>query len=150
MNPKLRVKEENNRISRKIESGAKCFSEQYPWISFKSMTKNSSHTLYALPNGKEGESTLRKLLQRLEEISSHPWIYWMQQPKKTGLETLKYDEILFEASPNANLAKDTTIYVFRFDTHTGSGNGRIMGYKQTPCSAFHIIGYDFDFSAYKH
>ena len=124
-----------------------CFSDQYPWFSFKALTANSRYNLNTL-SGKEAESTLRGLYQKLHELSGQPWCHWMGLRKASGLETLEYHEIKFSAA--VKLAKDTTIYVFRFDTYQGHNKGRILGYKNSPCSVFHIIGFDVDFSAYDH
>ena len=147
---KLRVKEQSNKVNGKVITNQGCCSEQYPWFSFKNMTKNSNYNLDVLSPGTEREQTLLGLYSRLNELSSKPWLYWTQQPTKTGLETLSYHEINFKADPYIELAKDTTLYIFRFDTHRGQGQGRIIGFKNAPCSVLHIIGYDLDFSAYNH
>lgn len=147
---KIRSKEQHNKVSGKTNGSQGCCAEQYPWFSFKNITKNSNYNLDMLSSGTEREQTLLGLYTRLNELSDMPWLYWMQQPKKTGLETLSYHEIKFKANPNIELAKDTTLYIFRFDTYRGQGQGRIIGFKNAPCSVLHIIGYDLDFSAYNH
>ena len=129
-----------------------CISEQYPWFSFRYVTTNSAHSLKFLEkleaNGRE--ITLTGLYKKLEELSKEPWRYWTQNRKSSGLETINYSELNFQVSNFPELTKDTSIYVFRFDTYQGTGKGRLLGFKLSPCSVFHIIGYDFDFSAYKH
>lgn len=147
---RLHTKEQNNKINGKVSANSGCQSEQYPWISFRSMTRNARYDLSTLRQGSEREQTLSGLYRRLTELTGHTWLYWTQQPKRIGLETMKYDDIQFEADANANLTKDTTLYIFRFDTHIGEGKGRIIGYKNAPCAVYHIIGYDIDFSAYNH
>ena len=147
---KLRAKESSNKVDGKLNGSQGCCSEQYPWFSFKSMTRNSNYNLSALPAGSVREQVLFGLYLRLNELSCKPWLYWTQQPKRTGLETLSYHQLNFSANPDAELTKDQTIYVFRFDTHLGSGQGRILGYKKAPCATLHIIGFDLDFSAYDH
>lgn len=147
---KLRGKTQNNKINMKSDEKKECFSAQYPWFSFQNMTKNSKYNLSELHSGKEKEETLEGLYRRLQELSEYQWIYWMQQPKQSGLETLCYGDIKFEASRTVKISKDTSVYVFRFDTHKGRKTGRIIGYKNSPCSVLYIIGYDLDFSAYAH
>lgn len=147
---RLQIKEQNNKIRGKTDAVSSCPSEQYPWISFRSLTRNAKYNLSMLRQGSEREQTLSGLYQRLTELTGKTWLHWTQQPKQTGMETMKYDDIQFEADANSNLAKDTTLYIFRFDTHLGEGKGRIIGYKNAPCAVFHIIGYDIDFSAYNH
>lgn len=129
-----------------------CSSDQHPCFSFRYMTKNKRYSLEFLEScpGREREKTLALLYNRLEELSHRPWRYWMQNPRKNGVETLCYDRFYFTPNNDANLTGDSTIYVFRFDTYKGSGKGRIIGFKKSPCSVLNIIGYDFDHSAYDH
>lgn len=147
---KIRSKAPNNKIDGKSNASQGCCSDQYPWFSFRSMTKNAKYNLTDLPAGTVREQVLWGLYTRLNELSHQPWLYWTQQPKRTGLETLSYHQLNFSADPDAGLTKDTTIYVFRFDTHQGAGQGRIIGYKKAPCAVLYIIGFDLDFSAYDH
>lgn len=147
---KLKGKSQVPKIRSHPSNMTLCFSEQFPWFSFRSMTTNVRYNLESLSNGSMRESTLIGLYNRLQELSSSPWVYWTQQPKQSGLETLSYGDLKFSAGAAAVLSKDTTIYVFRFDTYQGAKKGRIIGYKNSRCSVFHIIGYDLDFSAYNH
>ena len=147
---RLKSKEAQKKIDGKISESQGCCSEQYPWFSFKSITHNANYNLSKLAPGTERDLTLWGLYSKLRELSEQPWIYWLQMRKTTGLETLSYHQLNFSAAPEESLSKDTTVYVFRFDTHLGAGKGRIIGFKKTPCSVFHIIGFDLDFSAYSH
>lgn len=124
--------------------------EQYLSFSFRYFTKNSSYSIDALPAGNEREKTLSSLHRRLEELSCQSWLHWSQQRKSTGLETIPYQSLHFKAKDDERLFKDTDIYVFRFDTYMGNNKGRILGFKDGSCAILHIIGYDFDFSAYDH
>lgn len=148
---KIKGKHEQPKISVKDEQ-SRCSSDQYPWISFRYMTKNKDHSLDALEKiqGANRETTLLCLHNKLQEISSKPWTYWLQLRKQSGLESISYDDLHFKASDEASLTSDTKIFVLRFDTHLGAGKGRIIGFKDSPCATLHIIGYDFDFSAYDH
>lgn len=153
MGNKLRKKESSNRISKKpYQESQGCGSDQHPWISFRYMTANKAHSLSFLDSldSRDREVTMRLLLERLEELSSKPWSEWMGLRKKTGFETLPTEENTFQPADGAPLTNDMKLYVFRFDTYRGNGKGRIIGFKIHPCAAYHIIGYDFDFSAYKH
>ena len=147
MSKKLKSPAQTNKIHEKKDNIGECFSDQYPWFSFKDITANSRYNLKLL-SGKEAELTLQGLYQKLQELSSKPWLYWMGMPKSTGLETISYQDIGFKV--DANLSKDTTLYVFRFDTYQGHNKGRIIGYKNAPCSVLHVIGFDIDFSSYEH
>lgn len=153
MSEKLLKKEASNRISKKsYQESQGCSSDQHPWISFRYMTANKDHSLAFLDtlDFRDREATMRRLLERLEEISSRPWLDWTGPRRQAGFETLPKDEITFQAAQDAPLTSDMKLYVFRFDTYRGSGKGRIIGFKISPCAAYHIIGYDFDFTAYAH
>ena len=153
MREKLRRKESSNRISKKpYQESQGCSSDQHPWISFRYMTTNKGHSLAFLDalDSRDREVTMRRLLERLEEISSRPWLDWTGLRRQVGFETLPKDEITFQAAQDAPLTSDMKLYIFRFDTNLGSGKGRIIGFKNHPCAAYHIIGYDFDFTAYAH
>lgn len=148
--PKIISKTQNNKVSTKPLEVQGCCSEQYPWFSLRYMTKNDRYSLEGLNPGKDRENTLANFYARLVELSTQPWMNLVLQPKKNGLETITYDQLRFEADPQTNLTKDTTIYIFRFDTSIGTGKGRIIGFKKSPCAVLHIIGCDFDYSAYDH
>ena len=74
----------------------------------------------------------------------------MDHRKRVGLETITYDQLHFSPGGDAIITKDTKLYVFRFDTYRGRNQGRIIGFKGAPCAVLHVVGYDFDFSAYDH
>ena len=145
----IKTKPQNNKTGNRIQQSQGCISEQHPWFSFRYMTTNKQFNIESCNPG-DLETTLKCLFSRLEELSKRPWVYWTQKPKANGLETMNYDELNFTANAEISLAKDTTIYLFRFDTYQGSGKGRIIGFKSSPCSVLHIIGFDIGFNAYKH
>lgn len=148
---KIRNKSETPKIKKtSADKSQGCSSDQYPWLSFRFMTRNKDHYIGFLDSldKNEREITLKSLYDRFEEITQSTWTYWHQMNKKVGFETISYNQLKF--SPNTALTRDTTIFVFRFDTYRGNKKGRIIGFKNSPCAAFQIIGYDFDFSGYDH
>lgn len=147
---KLKPKNQINKIDGKANTSQGCCSEQCPWFSFKSLTHNDRYNLSKLAPGTEREQTMVGLYDRLHKLSCESWLHWSQIRKSIGLETMTYNDVHFDAAPGEVIAKDTTIYVFRFDTHLGTNKGRILGYKKEPCATLHIIGFDIDFSAYNH
>ena len=153
MADRIRDKAQSNRIRRKQNEKAQgCVSDQHPWLSFRYMTTSKSHSLKFLDglDANERDITLQGLFSQLEELARHSWLEWMENRKKTGLETLSYGELNFSPAQEKELTKDTTLYIFRFDTYQGTGQGRIIGFKRAPCATYHIIGYDFNFTAYQH
>ena len=153
MSGKIRGNATSPRIKGTPAKGSRgCSSDQHPWFSFRYMTTNKEHSLEFLDtlDVRERECTFKGLLIRLDELSHQPWLQWMSMPKRAGLETIQADELTFSPAQGAPVTKDMKLYVFRFDTYQGSGQGRIIGFKSDPCSVYHIIGYDFNFTAYDH
>lgn len=148
---KIKRSNTKSKIKSKKENQV-CSSEQYPWFSFRFMTLNKKYNIRFLNSlqTNEREKTIYCLYKRMEEISSRPWVYWGRLRKHEGLETIPFEVIHFSINGDTELSDDAKIYVFRFDTFMGKGCGRILGFKKSPCSTFHVIGYDFDFSSYPH
>ena len=109
---KIRSTQQPIKIDGKPSVCQGCFSAQYPWFSFKDVTKNSKYNLDTLPTGTEKEKTLNGLFDKLNKLSEKPWIYWMQNRKQSGLETLSYNDLNFKAGPDAEISKDTTVLFF--------------------------------------
>lgn len=105
---RIQTKQPKNIIDGKSSGISACCSEQYPWFSFKDMTTNSSYNLKKLPHGTEREKTLLGLFEKLNELSSKTWLYWHQNQKALGLETMRYDELSFSANSEANISKETS------------------------------------------
>lgn len=129
-----------------------CSSDQHPVFSFRYMTSNADHSIAFIQayDSNEQLKTLQGLYEAFEKISSKSWMHWGSLPKKIGYEMIEYSMLNFTAASDAGLTGDTKMNIFWFDTHLGNGKGRIIGFKDSPCSAFNVIGYDFDFSAYSH
>ena len=147
MSPKLK----SNQAAPKVQQNATaCPAEQYPQLSFRYMTTNSAHSLKYLEKLKNAEriKTLDGLFQRFEELTKMSWERLMLLKKTEGCETLTWNRIKFRGT-NASTEEGKAL-VFRFDTWQGNGKGRIIGFKDSPCSAFFIVGFDFDFTAYDH
>ena len=124
--------------------------EQFPAFSFRYLTSNSTYSLACLNKGRDRETVLEGIHQKLCELSSASWLHWSQQRKNVGLEMVAYQGLRLKTKEGVFLEKDTPIYVFRFNTHLGNKKGRILGYRDGSCAVMYIIGYDIDFSAYEH
>lgn len=153
MGDKLNVKQTQKKLnSNGVPKETKCSSDQHPFFSFRYMTANKHYNAEYLDDKNDDEhyNTLQGIYSALEKISSSSWTHWINQRKENGLETMEYSRLNFKADGMANLTGDEKVYIFRIDTHDGNGKGRIIGFKSSPCAAFNVIGYDFDFSAYPH
>ena len=149
----IKSRAENKKLNKRgVQKEQKCSSDQHPFFSFRYMTANGGYNINYLNSKDDNErsKTLAGIYASLERISSEPWTTWISRNKAQGLETIDYGRLNFEACGTTVLTRDTKVYIFRFATNGGNGKGRIIGFKDSPCSAFHIIGYDFNFSAYSH
>lgn len=151
---KISTKKSTNKVSSlQSQNLRQCNSNQYPWFSFRYMTQNTEYTVCRL-RGKELNDTLYGLYNRLDELAHQTWAYWLSKPKASGIETIAFKQLRFAPNPvlfkECHFDKNSSVYVIRFDTYRGKNKGRIIGVKDSPCAVLHIIGYDFDFSAYNH
>lgn len=66
-----------------------------------------------------------------------------------GFENLRFQDV--NCTPDGyELSKDANISVFRFGDNFNGGDYRILGFFSEDNPVFNIIGFDFDYSAYKH
>lgn len=122
----------------------------HPVFCFKYITTNSRYNYgyFGKKQRVEKLNCIESLFSKIEEWTNGSWKEMFAKPKQTGIETIVYGDITFESKVcnNFSLAKDTKIIIMRYN----SSNQRILGVKRDKCPIFHIIGYDFDFSAYNH
>lgn len=126
-------------------------SKQYPCVSFRYLTSNSRHSLDFIrkQNLSDRDKTLSGLLEKIRSITQTTWEKLGSLPKDgDGYETLSTKDLTFRGVNDYQ--EDQKVCVFRFDTWQGHNKGRIIGLKESPNSTFFIIGFDFDFTAYKH
>ncbi len=118
--------------------------EQMPSFSFRYLTTNKLFNFEKLDKRAKGEWQ-SALAERIIEITKNPWLYHSNLPKEQGIETLKKQEICF--SPYEYIfSPDEKVIVFRFN----SGKGRIIGIRKDKSPIFYVIGFDTNYSAYKH
>ena len=132
-----------NRVSGKSKvtlSEKQC--DQYPAISYRYMTTNKQ---YSLKDKCEPIALAHALHKRLLEITQKSWLFWSQQDKNYGFETLEFSRIKIKPS-GYELTGDEKIFIFRFN----SSNCRILGFRKDSCPTLYILGFDLKFSAYNH
>jgi len=135
------IKSDNDRRER----SPKC--EQYPAFSFRYLTKKKDFNLehFSKKERRKRENAHDKILKRMSEICTKKYVYWQGLDKKRGCELLNYSQMKFSPK-DLDLTSDSKLYIFR----TESDEFRIIGYKAGDCPTLHIIGFDFDYSAYNH
>lgn len=115
-------------------------------LSFKYLTSNSDHNFsYFKKNKNECIKSKAALYDRIEEITKESWMYWYNQSKFTGIETLPVKSITFKPS-GYEFSDGDKVIVFRFN----GNDGRIIGFKIDSSPFYYVIGFDFDHSAYDH
>ena len=92
-----------------------------------------------------------ELFKKLENISSMRFIDFQNMPKESGYEMIPIYELNFNIKAdmmyNLGLSNDSKIIVFRFNKN----KCRLLLCKSICCSnLLYVIGYDWNFSAYKH
>lgn len=119
-------------------------------FSLTYLTSNKRYTFDYYNNKQKNDRSkaINELYNRLFEISHMTWEELKALDKKRGYENLPYGEIGFSILHEVELkiSKDSNIQIIRFD----KGTKRILGIKQKSCPILHIIGFDFDYSAYNH
>lgn len=118
----------------------------YPVFCFKHLTNNKNFNFEYFKIIKEKTEAKGIILDKLIEIQNKTWFELHQMNKKVELETLSIEIINFEPN-NYEFSKDQKVYVFRLN----SQKWRMIGIKSGHNNdVLHIIGFDFNFSAYRH
>lgn len=118
----------------------------YPVFCFKHLTTNKTYNFDYFKNPKDINEAKSIILDKLIETQSKTWLQLHQLDKRAGIETLSYGDIRVSAN-NYEILKDQNVYVFRLN----SQKWRIIGIKsEINKDVLHIIGFDFNYSAYNH
>lgn len=138
-NIKIKEKKENDIQNQYCKQGM--------FFSFIHLTKSSKYNLnIQSKNIPEKASCYESLLKRLSDLSCKDWVYWLTQGKSSGIESIQKHRIKFEPN-DLELTDDTKVFIIRFNNQ----KHRILGIKkEKECSVLHIIGFDYDYSAYDH
>ncbi len=120
-------------------------------ISFKYSVKDKRYLIETITSAKEKcNKLINNFFKRLEEISILTWKELQNRPKETGYEMIPISEFKLNfgnLKKELNLSNDSKIIVFRFNNQ----KCRMLGIRSNECSSIlYIIGYDWDYSAYKH
>lgn len=140
--PKFKKKEEN----KKINFGGSPEPKEYPIFCFKHLTSNKKYNFDYFGNDREQKEAKSLILDEILKLQKKSWAEWGLENKKTGYESLPITQI--NISPKDFITtNDIKVIVFRIN----SQRWRLLGIKsQHFKSVLHVIGFDFDYSAYKH
>ncbi|MDR1702001.1 MAG: hypothetical protein LBR56_04430 [Sporomusaceae bacterium] len=119
-----------------------------PLFSFAYLTTNNNYTFKHFNDSSEELACRKEFDKLLLLLSTTSWLDLIGRNKRQlgGYETIPIEQIAFSPA-NFHLSKDTKLLSFRFGS---KDKYRMLGWRKDGCQALYIIGYDFDFSAYKH
>lgn len=141
-----KIKKQTAEIKKAVHSANECPSK--PSFSFEHLTNNDSFTFDYFAKDKRARNAAKTAVyDKLEKISREDWIFWYNQGKIAGIETIPANQINFEPY-DYSLSDDGKVIVFRFSY---DGNDcRILGITKSPCPIYYVIGFDFNHNAYDH
>ena len=120
--------------------------EEYPIFCFKYLTTNKDYSFKYFQNDKDLQYSKAIILDDIIKLQGKTRLTLGMESKKTGFETIAYNQLNFRPA-NLDLSSDTKLIVFRIN----SQNWRLIGYKSDNFKGvLHVIGFDFNYSAYKH
>lgn len=121
-------------------------NKEYPIFCFKFLTTNNKFNFNYFTSEKEIKESKSIILDEIIRLQTKNWIEWGLERKSIGYESIPITKIKFRPN-NMITTNDMKVIVFR----VFSQKWRIIGIK-SPFSkgVLHIIGFDFDYSAYNH
>ncbi len=119
-------------------------------VSFAHVTENKDYNFNYFKNNRARDNLdARKELDKLlASMTSKTWreAGELRKTDLGGYEIIPFDQFKSIQIKHMSVAKDTPIYIFRFN----SQQYRLCGIKEKKCNVLHIIAYDFDHSLYNH
>ncbi len=126
---------------------------RYISFSFRYLSKNKQRNFdfFSYKEWKQKGEALYQLfcfLQRLSDKTEKD-IVSLSKHQDSGFEMLKFKDV--NCLPNGRtLSKEDNIFVFRFGNNGNGGDYRLLGFFEDKSSVLYVIGFDFDYSAYRH
>lgn len=137
----------------KINKNATPVTENKISISLQHLSKNKlrNFDFFSKKDLRTKTQALEQFLEFLQRLTSKTRleISSLAKDNDCGFEEIPFAQI--NCKPDKiTLGKDTKICIFRFGNNNANGNYRLMGVFNNKDPIFNIIGFDFDYSAYKH
>ena len=122
-------------------------------ISLRHLSKNKQRNFdfFTDKNFRQKEKAFSQFIDFLKRLTDKTRLEISSKSKfeDCGFENIRYQYV--NCIPdNCELSKDTNISVFRFGDNASNGDYRVLGFFNEGSQTFNIIGFDFDYSAYKH
>ena len=148
MNRRGKVLQSNLKASR--ESKPKIESKISISLQYLSTNKQRNFDFFA-KNFRDKATSLDSFIKFVQRLTSKTQleISALSKTDDCGFEQMPFAQI--NCNPHGvTLGKDTKICVFRFGERDDSDKYRVLGFFDNKQPILHIIGFDFDYSAYKH
>ena len=127
--------------------------ERRIFVSFRHLSNNKRRNFdfFGDKRWREKARALEQLFSFLQRLTAKRRIELMALPKEVdcGFENLPYSRV--NCTPtDCVLSAETLISVFRFGDNGDGGNYRLLGCFEENTSVLNVIGFDFNYSAYRH
>ena len=144
MNKRGKAPQPNLKASRELSP----IVEQKISITLAHLTTNKNFTFeFFDKNFRSKSAALEQFVEFLQRLTAKKMseVVTLSKFDECGFETLPFEQINF--TPNGiALSRNAKIHVFRF----GNGKFRLLGFFERQQPVLNVIGFDFDYSAYKH
>ena len=122
-------------------------------ISLRHLTKNKQHNFefFGAKDFRKKAQVFDQFFKFLQRLTAKTQleISTLSKTDDCGFEQIPFQQIKFK--PNGTtLGQDTKIWVFRFGDNVSGGDYRLLSFFEDKHPVLNIIGFDFDYSAYKH
>lgn len=122
--------------------------QKYVTFSFDKMLRKGDYSFeYFKKNKSDNLQAYRDLLDKFYELSQFSMLKLMQLDKKQGFELIDICKLKAKLQKHCEahqITKDSKVAIFRFS----SQDYRMIC--QMDDNVFHVLAFDFDFSAYDH
>lgn len=119
--------------------------ESYPVFCFKHLTTNKKYNIeyFKKKNVREKSKAYGALFFLINDMQNSGWKDLFSRSKEIGFESIQSKQLKLQPK-NLSLSPDSKVLCIRFKKQTY----RMLGIKNK--DVFHVIGFDFDYSAYNH
>ena len=142
------IKNQQSKSKASISAAAQSQREDYVSFSFCNMTSNTRYSFdFFNSNRKRDKSeAMAQLGNKLHQIGKMEWAVFRSLNSKAYVEYIPINRLHFSPPSHFTVSRDEKFISIQFCQQ----DYRIIGIKRENCPILHIIGYDFDHSAYDH
>ena len=137
----------------KPKAGQNSTEEKCISVSFRFLSKNKARNFefFGDKNRRQKSNALEQLFEFLQRLTSKTKLESsrLARDRDCGFECIKAENV--NCTPHGYVLRaDSSIFVFRFGDNGNGGDYRLLGFFEEETSVLYVIGFDFDYSAYRH